>query len=1160
MKKYFLSLVAMAAAMLFATSCQESLVEPQLGGTTTFTVQLPDQMGTKAAIGSAANVTDLYYEVYSNGTRIIKGDTELATTGATNVELSLIQDQSYDIYFWAQNEGAYNVDDLRNIPIHNANHNTELRAAFFHVEKNFVPSGTSTPIVLVRPFSQLNLGATTLSTDAETFSLEKSSVTVKGVAKRFNTYNGVGEGTQDLVFEYAKVPNATLKVSNNNNINSYHYISMDYFAVSGDEKALVEVVANIKSEDGKVINHTFTNVPVQENYRTNIIGNLISSTTDFQITIDDNFVKDSDGNIIDNKYHVVDNVDAANTLLAAGETYVAINYIENNDEIVLHNATEYYLQIPAVDAKLNIVGDDATKVYITLVEDNSAVNGIELNIDTPSATVTVSKVGNPKVKKITSKTAPNTLILEGIVVDDIVVNGGNVILDNSTVEVGVTKGQDNQETTEVILSNGSRIEGHANDVTVVDISIIDNVEKLQDAVDKLSKVILDRDLTISTKITVTKDVVIDGNSKTITYVGSDRAFDVTSEANGANVTFKNLTIQLGSGYAERGINYNTNVYLTIENVQILDNPGVNAFTYAINLPGSSDNANVEIRKSIIKGNIALNVWGENVTVNAEETAFYSLDYTEEEGYSAVILNNNGITSAENSVINIKGGKIIALDEKGEPSFATSNPTGTGKINIDSSTEVVGRVYTPFATVMYENQSQFYSCETLQAAIDRAIETNAKSVRLIADIELTEEVTIAKDANILLDLNGKTIVGVDEAETSFGLITNHAKLTIVGPGTISLSATNNRGWNAYSSVISNQPGGNLTVGKGVVIEHLGGTDMAYGIDNLTNGKGTSAIATINGATVKSTYRAIRQFLNGIEATNELYVNDGSTILNTTGTNKGIWMQDPSKNANTGKLVVAKGAHVDDVYLSVTEGSKEWPVEVSIASSSLNQGKTVMSSNVPVGYEVVEVDGVWKVNNYAKAVSTADELVEALENKKNVIFLNDIKIEPANMSNAYGKTGINVKFGQTIDGNGYTLNIKGAGGTWDSGINTTGGIIKNITVTGSFRGIFINHTSEHSEKVVLENVTIGGNGTVYTISCDQGLNQGIEAINCTFNGWTSFAKTAGEAKFVNCNFGEGSGYKYCRPYSNTEFVKCTFCPGYAVDESRATVTFTDCTWEQ
>ena len=206
----------------------------------------------------------------------------------------------------------------------------------------------------------------------------------------------------------------------------------------------------------------------------------------------------------------------------------------------------------------------------------------------------------------------------------------------------------------------------------------------------------------------------------------------------------------------------------------------------------------------------------------------------------------------------------------------------------------------------------------------------------------------------------------------------------------------------------------------------------------------------------------------------------------------------------------------------------------------------------------VYGVYTING-CTPVSTADELVAALEANEGVFFMNDIKIDPANMSNAYGTTGINVKNGQTIDGNGHTLNIKGAGGTWDSGINTTGGVIKNIIVTGSFRGIFINHTSNYSEKVVLENVTIGGNGTVYTLSCDQGLYQGIEATNCTFNGWTSFAKTAGEAKFVNCKFGEGSGYKYCRPYSNTEFVGCTFCSGYGVDKTQATVTFTDCIWE-
>ena len=203
----------------------------------------------------------------------------------------------------------------------------------------------------------------------------------------------------------------------------------------------------------------------------------------------------------------------------------------------------------------------------------------------------------------------------------------------------------------------------------------------------------------------------------------------------------------------------------------------------------------------------------------------------------------------------------------------------------------------------------------------------------------------------------------------------------------------------------------------------------------------------------------------------------------------------------------------------------------------------------GTEFVQVGnaapyGIYTINGLTP-VSTADELVAALEANEGVYFLNDIKIDPASMSNAYGTTGINVKNGQTIDGNGYTLNIKGAGGTWDSGINTTGGLIKNLTVTGSFRGIFVNHNSTHSEKVVLENVTIGGNGTVYTISCDQALGQTLEAINCTFNGWTSYAATIGEIKFVNCSFGEGSDYAFCRPYAKSEFVNCEFKTAYAFD---------------
>lgn len=273
-------------------------------------------------------------------------------------------------------------------------------------------------------------------------------------------------------------------------------------------------------------------------------------------------------------------------------------------------------------------------------------------------------------------------------------------------------------------------------------------------------------------------------------------------------------------------------------------------------------------------------------------------------------------------------------------------------------------------------------------LKEAIEAGVKS------FTLTSQLTNAKGTEVVLNLAGVTITGKDTATGSFGLINNAGKLTISGSGSITLSATNNREWNAYSSVISNTVGGELTLNEGVMIEHLGGTDMAYALDNLTNGKGTSAVATINGATLKSSYRAVRQFLNGVEATNELTVKSGSKLY---GENKSIFFQDPSANPNTGKLVVEEGAELHgDVYLFVTENSTQWPVSVSIPSSTLTDGSKVTYKNVPEGYEVVEVNGVWKAQSTydaqiddTKYTDLADAL-DAAFSGQTIQFLRDIII--------------------------------------------------------------------------------------------------------------------------------------------------------------------------
>lgn len=152
-------------------------------------------------------------------------------------------------------------------------------------------------------------------------------------------------------------------------------------------------------------------------------------------------------------------------------------------------------------------------------------------------------------------------------------------------------------------------------------------------------------------------------------------------------------------------------------------------------------------------------------------------------------------------------------------------------------------------------------------------------------------------------------------------------------------------------------------------------MAYGIDILTNGSIGDVTVTIDGATVKSAYRAIRQFLNSDSKMNSLTINRDSEITSTKG-NKSVWMQDASAKANKGSLVVEDGAKLmTDAYLDVTAGSTAWPVTVSIADSALQGEATVISENVPALYDVVLKDGIWTVETSFTFAEFVDAVIAA-----------------------------------------------------------------------------------------------------------------------------------------------------------------------------------------
>lgn len=264
-----------------------------------------------------------------------------------------------------------------------------------------------------------------------------------------------------------------------------------------------------------------------------------------------------------------------------------------------------------------------------------------------------------------------------------------------------------------------------------------------------------------------------------------------------------------------------------------------------------------------------------------------------------------------------------------------------------------------------------------------------------------------------------------------------------------------------------------------------------------------------------------------------------VLNTvmTSTDDGGWrVGDVVGTANNGHIVINNAITGNNTKTMPNSSD-----DISVAYDAL------VGRFVPAGTGTLEINGA------RYGVNTVPGLYKALEAGEDVVLVGDLDLD-SEQSNAYGITGLNQKQGGIIDGNGNTLDVSGANGTWDSGINTTGGTIQNITVTGAFRGIFINHTSTHSERVILNNVVITPGA--YTISCDQGMNQGLTATNCTFNGWTSYAKTLGDAEFINCHFDTNGTYKYMRPYAPTVLKGCTFCVGFGLDATRTTVTLENC----
>ncbi len=293
MSKKLLSVFAIASMML-ATSCSNeelSNVTGKTNSTVTLTTQLANPLQTRAfADGTTATTLDYaVYEVESDTWTLLPDLTKKDETinMTKTVSLNLVNGKSYAVVFWADAPSSIYTfspaDKKVTADYTSATCSNEAYDAFYAVEK-FTVNGENLnrTVELKRPFAQLNIGTSDLA------AAKSAGINVTKAGVKVNTYNtlnfedGTVAGEEEVTFAAATLPEETFPVTSA----GCNYLTMNYLLMPTDKKADNTITI---SYDGAAQERVFQNIPLRRNYRTNIYGTLLTSTNNFNVTINPEF-------------------------------------------------------------------------------------------------------------------------------------------------------------------------------------------------------------------------------------------------------------------------------------------------------------------------------------------------------------------------------------------------------------------------------------------------------------------------------------------------------------------------------------------------------------------------------------------------------------------------------------------------------------------------------------------------------------------------------------------------------------------------------------------------------------------------------------------------------------------------------------------------------
>lgn len=696
-KNLFMSMLAIAG-MLFATSCSqdELLNEPTTGDyvSAKFTIGTSDGIATRATIGNGTKADKVACAVYDEkGTELrdLYAIRDVVDMKAT-YEIRLAKGQKYRVAFFAYNStaDAYDVTYLTDIIVKDSqNSNIENRDAFTaYVDVDATVNTINEDVTLYRPFAQLNLGVdNTEWTDAVKagVTVAKSKIVVTNVYDQFSAYDNAIVATAEpktMTFAMNTIPTEELEVDVDRdgtiaNTEKFKYLALNYLLVgdAGTEKSLTDVEFVWENSDASKTNNPtthFKNIPVQRNYRTNIIGKLLTNPATFNIVIDADFIDSPEDDYI---VSVWDGESATTPVADADGVY----RISSAEELVgmmndskYPNCNNYQNVVLESDIDLggNTIsgfGDDSG--FFDGVFDGQGHSISNFKIDATNRTYYAGLFNQVSQYSGTNTVIKNLIVKNATVAGTsqvgVIVGGmnGNTIVENckvynSTVKavkkvgsvVGYTAGgtvKDNYAENCVIEyseKEASEILGYENTGSTVSGNTFNNITFV------VSATALATELTPDANgvITLTKDYTVTGDWTSLALSGT-----VTIEGNNHTIKGINQPLVAGTG----GINITVNDLTISESVigiaTVENGLGTAAFISYIDHSGKASFTNCHLFESKVTGNeraAALLAFSEASEVSIKNCSVVKCELTSVGGAAGLVAYTHSTTTVENSKV------------------------------------------------------------------------------------------------------------------------------------------------------------------------------------------------------------------------------------------------------------------------------------------------------------------------------------------------------------------------------------------------------------------------------------------------------------------------------------------------------------------------------